>query len=96
VEKDKRTISRLLKSAVRFLLIGFIRFYQYFVSPIFPKQCRFYPSCSVYAIEAIERFGPLEGFLMAMWRIFRCAPWSQGGYDPPIKSPLRKRVWKKM
>ncbi len=96
MERDKRTISKLFGNAVSFLLISFIRFYRYFVSPIFPKKCRFYPSCSVYAIQAIRRFGPLEGFLMAMWRIVRCAPWSRGGYDPPIKSPLRESVWKKM
>lgn len=67
------------------LLIGLIRFYQRFISPIKPPSCRFYPTCSNYAIEAIKRFGPFQGVLMALFRVIRCGPWSAGGFDPPVK-----------
>ncbi len=76
-----KTISR----AIGGLLIGAIRFYQRFISPLKPPSCRFYPTCSNYAIEAIKRFGPIQGSLMAVFRVLRCGPWSAGGYDPPVK-----------
>ena len=76
-----KTISR----AIGGLLIGAIRFYQRFISPLKPPSCRFYPTCSNYAIEAIKRFGPIQGALMAIFRVIRCGPWSAGGYDPPVK-----------
>ncbi len=69
-------------------LIYIIRFYQRFISPIKPPSCRFYPTCSNYAIEAIKRFGPFQGGLMAIYRVLRCGPWSAGGYDPPVKPLL--------
>ena len=59
-----------------------IRFYQTSVSPLFPSRCRFVPSCSQYALEAVEKYGALKGGLLAMWRILRCNPFSHGGYDP--------------
>lgn len=59
-----------------------IRFYQRKISPLFPARCRFYPTCSAYAYEAIERFGFLKGGLLAAWRLFRCNPLFPGGYDP--------------
>jgi len=74
-----------ISRAIGSLLIGAIRFYQRFISPIKPPSCRFYPTCSNYAIEAIKRFGPIQGTLMAAFRVLRCGPWSAGGYDPPIK-----------
>jgi putative membrane protein insertion efficiency factor len=58
-----------------------IKLYQIFISPIFPKSCRFYPTCSQYAIEAIEKRGIFVGFLLAIWRILRCNPFSKGGID---------------
>ena len=59
-----------------------IRAYKKFLSPILPKACRFTPTCSEYAIEAIERFGVVRGTMLATCRILRCNPWSKGGYDP--------------
>jgi len=63
-------------------LIKIIRFYQKFVSPFLPKTCRFYPTCSHYSIEALEKKGLIKGILLSIWRIIRCNPFSKGGYDP--------------
>ncbi|WP_132527384.1 membrane protein insertion efficiency factor YidD [Phorcysia thermohydrogeniphila] len=65
------------------VLILLIRLYQKFVSPLFPSSCRFYPSCSSYAIMAIEKYGVIKGGLKATWRILRCNPFSKGGIDYP-------------
>ncbi len=59
-----------------------ILFYKKCISPFLPKSCRFYPSCSSYAIEAIEVHGPIKGVYLATHRILRCSPLSDGGYDP--------------
>lgn len=63
-------------------LVGLIRGYKRLVSPLLPPACRFVPSCSEYAAEAIEKHGPLRGVFLAMRRIVRCAPWHPGGIDP--------------
>lgn len=63
-------------------LIGSIRFYQRNISPFLPGTCKYYPTCSKYAILAIEKYGPMKGSLLAIWRILRCNPFSKGGYDP--------------
>jgi putative membrane protein insertion efficiency factor len=63
-------------------LIILIRIYQYFISPMLGPRCRFYPSCSHYAAEAIHRHGALRGVLLALRRISRCHPWHPGGFDP--------------
>jgi putative membrane protein insertion efficiency factor len=67
---------------VRRVLIGIIRAYQYLLSPWWGSQCRFTPTCSHYAVEALERHGALAGSWLAARRILRCHPWSAGGYDP--------------
>ncbi|GKS82398.1 putative membrane protein insertion efficiency factor [Ligilactobacillus pabuli] len=76
------------------ILIFPIRLYQKWISPLFPPSCRYYPTCSNYAIQAIEKHGAL-GFLMAMARILRCNPFIRGGYDPvPEKfSLVRNTDW---
>ncbi|MCX7667585.1 MAG: membrane protein insertion efficiency factor YidD [Atribacterota bacterium] len=56
--------------------------YQRFVSPLFPPSCRFEPTCSQYAREALQKYGLFRGGLMAIWRVMRCHPYSRGGYDP--------------
>lgn len=61
--------------------IKFIKFYQRRISPLFPPRCKYYPTCSQYAVTAIERFGLLKGGLLAVWRILRCNPFSSGGVD---------------
>ena len=67
---------------IKTLLIAPIRFYQYVLSPWVGRSCRFTPTCSQYAIEAIETHGALKGLWLATRRIARCQPWCQGGYDP--------------
>lgn len=64
------------------LLLGLVRLYQYLISPLLGPRCRFHPSCSHYAIEAIERHGALRGGWLAVRRLGRCHPWHPGGYDP--------------
>jgi putative membrane protein insertion efficiency factor len=64
------------------LALALIRFYQKAVSPWFPPACRYYPSCSSYAIEAVERYGLFRGAVLAAKRLLRCHPFHAGGYDP--------------
>jgi len=66
------------------MLIAAIRVYQRCVSPFLPPACRFYPSCSEYAVQAIVHYGPLRGVMKAVWRLLRCHPLSRGGVDLPI------------
>ena len=73
---------RLLGRAVGQLLILPIRFYQGAISPMLPPSCRFTPTCSQYAVEAIRRHGPAKGGWLALRRILRCHPWGGSGYDP--------------
>jgi putative membrane protein insertion efficiency factor len=67
---------------MRKLLIGLIRVYQYLISPLLGNHCRFYPSCSHYAAEAVETHGALRGTWLALRRLLRCHPWHEGGVDP--------------
>lgn len=66
----------------RLILIGIIKLYQYTISPFLGSRCRFYPTCSNYAIEALELHGVLQGGWFAVRRIMRCHPWNPGGFDP--------------
>jgi putative membrane protein insertion efficiency factor len=59
-----------------------IKLYQWLISPMLGQRCKYYPSCSEYAIQAIRRFGILRGLVLAVWRLLRCNPWSRGGLDP--------------
>ena len=65
------------------LLIGAVRAYQIFLSPIMGRQCRFSPTCSVYFIEAVHKYGAIRGAAKGIYRIARCNPFCQGGDDPP-------------
>ncbi|TKB70457.1 MAG: membrane protein insertion efficiency factor YidD [Nitrospira sp.] len=67
---------------MRHLVMGLIRLYRYVISPALPPACRFAPTCSQYAEEAIERYGLLRGSRQALLRLLRCHPWHPGGYDP--------------
>ncbi len=64
------------------LLVVLFRGYQYLVSPLFPATCRYTPTCSQYAIEAVARYGAIRGLYLAIRRILRCHPFARGGYDP--------------
>ena len=69
-------------TALRKILVAPIRVYQWLISPLLGDTCKYYPSCSEYAAQAIERFGILRGLVLAAWRLLRCNPLSRGGYDP--------------
>ncbi len=60
-----------------------LKIYQRFISPLYPASCRYYPTCSQYSIEAVEKYGVVKGLLKATWRILRCNPYSKGGIDKP-------------
>ncbi len=68
--------------ALRHAAVLVIRAYQRLVSPMFGNRCKYHPSCSEYAAQAITRFGILRGLVLAAWRLLRCNPWSHGGFDP--------------
>jgi putative membrane protein insertion efficiency factor len=76
--------------AFRALAVLPIRLYQRVLSPAFGSRCKYYPSCSEYAAQAIGRFGILRGLVLAGWRVLRCNPWSHGGFDPVENQRLFK------
>jgi uncharacterized protein len=66
----------------RRIAIAPIRLYQLVISPALPARCKYYPTCSQYAVQAIQRYGILRGLVLAAWRLLRCNPFSHGGFDP--------------
>ncbi|HEY0983394.1 membrane protein insertion efficiency factor YidD [Schlesneria sp.] len=76
-------IIRLLRGFLAVVLIRVVRLYQRLISPLLGSNCRFYPSCSNYFIEAVEKYGPIVGAWKGIWRILRCHPFHPGGFDPP-------------
>ncbi len=72
-----------LHQSPAWLLIALVRLYKIFLSPVFGQQCRFYPTCSTYFIEAVRHYGAVKGSWRGVLRICRCQPWHPGGYDPP-------------
>lgn len=79
---DSKLPSKLFYRLMKRILLGLIVFYQKAISPYKPSCCRYYPTCSTYAIEAIQKYGPLKGGYLALRRILRCHPWGGSGYDP--------------
>ncbi|MHB1324468.1 MAG: membrane protein insertion efficiency factor YidD [Coriobacteriia bacterium] len=71
-----------MRNPLTIVVRGIIRGYQLLISPLLPPSCRFTPTCSTYALLAIERHGFVKGGWMALKRVARCHPWNQGGYDP--------------
>lgn len=77
-----KKLFHILSRTLAFVLILTIRFYQKCISPLTPPTCRFTPSCSQYAVEALRKHGPVKGLWLAVRRILRCHPWGGSGYDP--------------
>jgi hypothetical protein len=67
-----------------------IRAYQLLLSPMVGQRCKYYPTCSEYAAQAVQRYGILRGLVLAIWRLLRCNPWSRGGFDPVEEQRLFK------
>lgn len=63
------------------IILAPIKFYQRYISPGLPPRCRYYPTCSAYAVRAVEVHGPIKGLILGLWRFLRCNPWSSGGVD---------------
>jgi putative membrane protein insertion efficiency factor len=80
-------VKRFLTTA----LLAPVNAYQRFISPALPRRCKYYPTCSAYAIDAVREFGVLRGLVLAAWRLLRCNPFSHGGYDPVENQTLFKR-----
>ena len=74
------------------LALGLLRLYKRWISPAFPPSCRYLPTCSEYAMEAVERYGALRGGVMAAWRVARCHPFAKGGLDPVVHDAVRNRT----
>ena len=66
---------------MRAIAIAPIRAYQRFISPLIPRRCKYHPTCSAYAVDAVRVFGAARGLVLACWRLLRCNPWSHGGVD---------------
>ena len=72
------------------MMLGGIRFYRKWLSPLKPPACRYEPTCSAYAVQALQQFGILRGLVLATWRVLRCNPFSHGGFDPVEAQQLFK------
>jgi putative membrane protein insertion efficiency factor len=72
------------------MLIAMVVAYRRYVSPVLPARCRFYPSCSAYSVEALQKHGAIRGTGLTIWRLLRCHPFHPGGYDP-VPDPIRHR-----
>ena len=74
----------------KIVVLRLLRAYKWVISPMILPACRYVPSCSEYAMEAVERYGAVRGGMMALWRVLRCHPFSRGGHDPVVKQSLSR------
>jgi putative membrane protein insertion efficiency factor len=74
-----------MRQLAKFITLQLLRGYKWAISPLFPPACRYVPTCSEYALEAVERYGAVRGGLMAFWRLLRCHPFAHGGCDPVVR-----------
>ena len=79
---EPHNLKQNLKKALSYPLIMLVRFYQICISPLKPPTCRFTPTCSAYAIQALRKHGPIKGLYLTVKRLLRCHPWGGSGYDP--------------
>ena len=86
--KIGRTLLATVRNPMKALLVGAIRCYQLVISPAIPSRCKYYPSCSQYALDAVREYGAARGFVLGAWRVLRCNPLSYGGYDPVSRQKL--------
>jgi len=69
-------------AALQAIVLAPVRLYQKLISPLLGPRCRYYPTCSEYAVDAVRSYGAARGIVLAAWRVLRCNPWSHGGFDP--------------
>lgn len=74
------------------LALAMLRLYKRWISPSLPPSCRYVPTCSEYALEAVDRYGALRGGLMSAWRLLRCHPFAKGGLDPVVKNSAQPEI----
>ena len=86
-EVIEKVSGKIMNQRATSFVLCLLRGYKWALSPLLPPACRYVPTCSEYAMEAVDRYGVLRGGLMAMWRVLRCHPFVQGGYDPVVKIP---------
>lgn len=84
---DFQHMSAFISAMMRSLLSALVTGYRLFISPVLPPSCRFYPSCSEYAMQALEQHGPTKGALLTVRRVCRCHPWNPGGVDEVPSAP---------
>jgi putative membrane protein insertion efficiency factor len=87
-----RIVIHGIRIILTWVLLTPIYIYKYVISPIMPAACRYTPTCSQYAVEALKIHGPFKGFLLATWRILRCNPWGGHGYDPVPSKKLNNSI----
>ncbi|MBO4355908.1 MAG: membrane protein insertion efficiency factor YidD [Clostridia bacterium] len=85
-----------MKNPFAFLVSLPIRFYRRFISPLKPPTCRFEPTCSKYALEALAEWGVICGLCLTVWRVLRCNPFCKGGYDPVPENKLKTKIMNKI
>jgi len=81
-----------MRRLVAAVLTAPIRLYQRFISPLLPRRCKYEPTCSAYALQALRSYGPLRGTVLAVWRVLRCNPFSHGGHDPVSSQRVFRRA----
>ena len=82
-----------MTNAAKYFVLRFLRAYKWMISPLLPPSCRYVPSCSEYAMEAVDRYGALRGGAMAIWRVLRCHPFVKGGFDPvPLHASAKQNT----
>jgi uncharacterized protein len=90
--KFKESLKRnFMRQTAKLVTLQLLRAYKWAISPLFPPACRYVPTCSEYAMEAVERYGVLRGGLLALARLLRCHPLARGGYDPVVSRPRTTR-----
>lgn len=82
VEEKGNRVLRFIINLPKYMALGLIRFYQTVISPLTPPTCRFYPTCSEYALTSFRRYGFAKGFVLTVKRLSKCHPFHPGGYDP--------------
>ena len=89
--RAQQILRSVAANPVKALFVGVIRLYQVVISPGIPSRCKYYPSCSQYALDAVREYGAFRGFILGAWRVLRCNPLSYGGFDPVSGQKLFRR-----